>query len=158
MGKRREGPRPAFPQGGCAPRAARSAHAPRPAPACQTASPAGDGAGLLERVKKVPVFGEADISVGPNHTLKVIATPTPRWPDLMVVYDPASKVVFTSKLYSAHVAPGVISDEVSGVLRGGSMVSSLKPRARAAPRGSRPARPLAPLRRALALPNRRLPP
>ena len=32
-------------------------------------------------------------------------TPTPRWPDGLVAYDPASRLLFTSKLFSAHVGP-----------------------------------------------------
>ncbi|KAI8477430.1 MAG: flavodoxin-like protein [Monoraphidium minutum] len=75
------------------------------------ANMSGDNAELLARIQVVPVLKEADVEVGPGHSLKLICTPTPRWPDLMVVYDPVSKVVFTSKLYSAHVAPSLVSDE-----------------------------------------------
>lgn len=77
--------------------------------------PPGDAADLLESVKFVPVLGEASIPLPGSPkgaALTVIATPTPRWPDLMVVYDPASKVAFTSKLFSAHVAPSAVSPKV----------------------------------------------
>lgn len=37
--------------------------------------------------------------------LKFIPTPTPRWPDLLCVYHASSQLLFTSKLFSAHVAP-----------------------------------------------------
>ncbi|GBF88523.1 hypothetical protein Rsub_01238 [Raphidocelis subcapitata] len=71
----------------------------------------GDGAGLLERVRLVPVLGESQIALPGGHSLTAICTPTPRWPDLMVVYDPESRVAFTSKLFSAHVAPGTVSEQ-----------------------------------------------
>lgn len=70
-----------------------------------------EGPGLLDLVKLEPVLGEAQIPVGPGRKLQAICTPTPRWPDLMVVYDPGSRVAFTSKLFSAHVAPCTISEE-----------------------------------------------
>lgn len=37
--------------------------------------------------------------------VQVILTPTPRWPDLLVVHDPLNRVLFSSKLFSAHAAP-----------------------------------------------------
>lgn len=33
-----------------------------------------------------------------------VLTPTPRWPDLMVAYLPSERILFSSKLFSAHVA------------------------------------------------------
>ncbi|PNH08176.1 putative diflavin flavoprotein A 6 [Tetrabaena socialis] len=35
---------------------------------------------------------------------RVVLTPTPRWPDLLVVHDPANRILFSSKLFAAHVA------------------------------------------------------
>ena len=35
--------------------------------------------------------------------LKLIPCPTPRWPDLLVAYSPSDRLLFTSKLFSAHV-------------------------------------------------------
>lgn len=77
-----------------------------------THPPTGDSAALLERVQLVPILGEAQIAIGGGAELTAICTPTPRWPDLMVVYDPDSRVAFTSKLFSAHVAPAAIGDKV----------------------------------------------
>lgn len=57
--------------------------------------------------------GEATIPITEAYSLTALLTPTPRWPDAMCVIDPVSKVVFTSKLFSAHVAPGLISEKVS---------------------------------------------
>lgn len=49
------------------------------------------------------------IPITESYSLKAVLTPTPRWPDAMCVVDPLSKVVFTSKLFSAHVAPGLLN-------------------------------------------------
>eukprot|EP01026_Neomeris_dumetosa_P077430 TRINITY_DN8355_c0_g2_i4.p2 TRINITY_DN8355_c0_g2~~TRINITY_DN8355_c0_g2_i4.p2 ORF type:complete len:520 (-),score=92.23 TRINITY_DN8355_c0_g2_i4:240-1769(-) len=40
-----------------------------------------------------------------HHQLRFINCSTPRWPDLVCVYDTRFKLLFTSKLFSAHVAP-----------------------------------------------------
>ena len=39
-----------------------------------------------------------------GRSLDFVTAPTPRWPDTVVTYDTASKFLFTSKLFSAHVA------------------------------------------------------
>ncbi len=57
--------------------------------------------------------GEATIPITEAYSLTALLTPTPRWPDAMCVVDPISKVVFTSKLFSAHVAPGLLNSKVS---------------------------------------------
>lgn len=41
-------------------------------------------------------------------TLRLIPTPTPRWPDLLCAYQPSSRLLFTSKLFSAHVSPTAV--------------------------------------------------
>ena len=38
----------------------------------------------------------------------MIPTPTPRWPDLLCAYNSSSRMLFTSKLFSAHVAPTAV--------------------------------------------------
>lgn len=57
---------------------------------------------------------EGTIPITDNYSLTAVLTPTPRWPDAMCIIDPASKVVFTSKLFSAHVAPGLLNSKVRG--------------------------------------------
>jgi flavorubredoxin len=61
---------------------------------------------------KVKGSGEAGIPITEAYSLTAMLTPTPRWPDHMVVVDPVSKVVFTGKLFSAHVAPGLLNTKV----------------------------------------------
>ncbi|KAF8073046.1 dfa6 [Scenedesmus sp. PABB004] len=58
--------------------------------------------------------GEAQIKITEAYALTALLTPTPRWPDAMCVIDPLSKVVFTSKLFSAHVAPGLLNAKAGG--------------------------------------------
>eukprot|EP00249_Psilotum_nudum_P006453 c19779_g1_i1 orf=449-2638(-) len=43
------------------------------------------------------------LDIGGGHKLEFILTPTPRWPDGMCTYDRATQLLFTQKLFSAHV-------------------------------------------------------
>ncbi|EFJ33500.1 hypothetical protein SELMODRAFT_143660 [Selaginella moellendorffii] len=43
------------------------------------------------------------LDLGNGHELQFILTPTPRWPDGMCTYDPSSQLLFTQKLFSAHI-------------------------------------------------------
>lgn len=56
---------------------------------------------------------EGNIPITDKYSLTAVLTPTPRWPDAMCIIDPATKVVFTSKFFSAHVAPGLLNSKVS---------------------------------------------
>lgn len=47
---------------------------------------------------------------GSDHNLTVFTAPTPRWPDLMCLYDASSRLLFSSKFFSAHVSPAALSD------------------------------------------------
>ncbi|XP_057817731.2 uncharacterized protein LOC131030829 isoform X1 [Cryptomeria japonica] len=51
---------------------------------------------------KVVRVGDA-LDLGGGHKLQFILTPTPRWPDGMCTYDPATQLIFTHKFFSAHV-------------------------------------------------------
>jgi hypothetical protein len=53
----------------------------------------------------------------PGGGLSVVLTPTPRWPDLICLYDADQKVMFTSKLFSAHVAPALAGTKVRKAAR-----------------------------------------
>ena len=44
-----------------------------------------------------------------NEELRLIPIQTPRWPDLVCVYHPTDRLLFTSNLFSAHVAPSVVN-------------------------------------------------
>eukprot|EP00899_Mesostigma_viride_P004496 jgi/Mesvir1/14047/Mv11904-RA.1 len=50
------------------------------------------------------ITGKNQLDVGGGHKLDFILVPTPRWPDSVSTYDPASETLFTNKLFSAHIA------------------------------------------------------
>lgn len=53
-----------------------------------------------------------ELDLGDGALLDVILTPTPRWPDLMVLYYEPAKILMTSKFYSAHAAGTIKGVEV----------------------------------------------
>ncbi|MEG3435638.1 diflavin flavoprotein [Pannus brasiliensis CCIBt3594] len=57
------------------------------------------------------VKGEETLSLGENHTLEFIPTPNPRFPDQLCTYDTKTGVLFTDKLFGAHVCGDQIFDE-----------------------------------------------
>ena len=58
--------------------------------------------GLRARLRTVKT-GE-ELPLGGARTLRFTTAPTPRWPDTVATFDPQSGILFTSKLFSAHVA------------------------------------------------------
>lgn len=64
-----------------------------------------------EDLKIVVVRGEDTLDLGQGHQLQFIATPTPKWPDGLLTYDPKTKVLFTDKFFGAHVCGDQIFDE-----------------------------------------------
>ena len=67
-----------------------------------------EGAALLSAVELVAARSGGSLEVGDQTLLKLIPCPTPRWPDLLVAYSPSDRLLFTSKLFSAHVRFGCI--------------------------------------------------
>jgi flavorubredoxin/flavin reductase (DIM6/NTAB) family NADH-FMN oxidoreductase RutF len=51
------------------------------------------------------------IDLGQGHQLQFISIPTPRWPDGLCTYDPASRILFTDKLFGCHVCGDEVLDE-----------------------------------------------
>jgi flavorubredoxin/flavin reductase (DIM6/NTAB) family NADH-FMN oxidoreductase RutF len=51
------------------------------------------------------------LDLGNGHELRFAFLPTPRWPDMLATYDPASQICFTDKLYGAHVCGEAVFDE-----------------------------------------------
>lgn len=54
---------------------------------------------------------EDTLDLGNNHQLQFISVPTPRWPDGLCTYDPASRILFTDKLFGCHVCADEVFDE-----------------------------------------------
>lgn len=54
---------------------------------------------------------EETLDLGQGHVLQLIPTPTPRHPDALCTYDPASRVLYTDKLFGAHICGDTVFDE-----------------------------------------------
>ncbi len=59
----------------------------------------------------VPVRAGDVLDLGEGHELKFITQPTPRHPDGLCVYDSATKVLFSDKLFGSHVCGDEVLDE-----------------------------------------------
>ncbi|GAX73888.1 hypothetical protein CEUSTIGMA_g1338.t1 [Chlamydomonas eustigma] len=63
---------------------------------------------LLSSVQMVIARSGMQIPLGNSgEDLELTVLPTPRWPDMLMVYHPEQRLVMSSKLFSAHVAPSV---------------------------------------------------
>jgi len=60
--------------------------------------------------------GEEALDLGKGHHLQFIPTPSPRWPDSLCTYDPQTQIVYTDKLFGAHVCSDQLFDEGWAVL------------------------------------------
>ena len=75
------------------------------------------GATILRRLiddrelKIIVVRGKDTLDLGKGHNLEFIVTPNPRWPDQLCTYDPCSYILFTDKLFSAHLCHDYVLDE-----------------------------------------------
>ncbi|MBD0336581.1 MAG: diflavin flavoprotein [Cyanobacteria bacterium Co-bin13] len=65
--------------------------------------------GWAERLLTVR-SGES-LDLGQSHRLKFLAVPTPRWPDGMVTFDPATRILYSDKLFGVHVCSDAVWDE-----------------------------------------------
>ena len=55
--------------------------------------------------------GEETLDLGRGHQLQFFPIPTPRWPDELYTYDPKTRILFTDKLFGAHVCNDQVFDE-----------------------------------------------
>ncbi|MEO1094338.1 MAG: diflavin flavoprotein [Cyanobacteria bacterium J06638_28] len=51
------------------------------------------------------------LDLGQGHWLEFMTVPTPRWPDGLCTYDPASQILYSDKLFGAHVCSESLWDE-----------------------------------------------
>ncbi len=58
-----------------------------------------------------PIRGNEVLDLGQGHTLRFVFVPTPRWPDALCTYDPATRILFTDKFFGAHVCDEPVLDE-----------------------------------------------
>ncbi len=57
------------------------------------------------------VRGEDSLDLGQGHHLTFIPTPNPRYPDSLCTYDRATNVLYTDKLFGAHICGDQVFDE-----------------------------------------------
>ncbi len=57
------------------------------------------------------IRGDSDLDLGRGHALQFIPTSNPRWPDSLCTYDPETEVLFSDKLFGAHVCSDQVFDE-----------------------------------------------
>lgn len=57
------------------------------------------------------VRGEETLDLGQGHHLQFIPTPSPRWPDSLCTYDPKTQILYTDKLFGAHICGDQVFDE-----------------------------------------------
>jgi flavorubredoxin/flavin reductase (DIM6/NTAB) family NADH-FMN oxidoreductase RutF len=64
-----------------------------------------------ENINVKVIKGEEILDLGQGHQLKFILAPTPRWPDGLLTYDLATQILFSDKLFGAHVCGDQVFDE-----------------------------------------------
>ena len=62
-----------------------------------------DGAEINNTIQPVKSGNFQDLDLGQGHHLQFILTPTPRWPGGLCTYDSYSEVLFSGKLFGAHL-------------------------------------------------------
>lgn len=55
--------------------------------------------------------GEETLDLGKGHNLQFIPTPNPRYPDELCTYDPQTEILYTDKLFGAHICGDQVFDE-----------------------------------------------
>jgi len=55
--------------------------------------------------------GEETLDLGKDHHLQFIPTPSPRFPDALCTYDPQTEILYTDKLFGAHICGDQVFDE-----------------------------------------------
>lgn len=68
-----------------------------------------EGSKLLQAVNVVTAKTGTTVTLSEDSKLQLIPVPTPRWPDLLCVYHRTDRLLFTSNIFSAHVAPSVVN-------------------------------------------------
>ncbi|MBD2089391.1 flavin reductase [Microcoleus sp. FACHB-1515] len=64
-------------------------------------------------LKIIVMRGSSDevLDLGNGHQLQFIPVPTPRYPDSLCTYDPKTQILYTDKLYGAHICGDQVFDE-----------------------------------------------
>ncbi len=62
-------------------------------------------------LKILVIKGEDTLDLGKGHKLQFIPTPNPRFPDELCTYDELTEILYTDKLFGAHICGDQIFDE-----------------------------------------------
>lgn len=62
-------------------------------------------------LKIMAIKGDDALYLGKGHHLEFIPTPLPRWSDELCSYDPKTQILFSDKLFGAHVCGDQVLDE-----------------------------------------------
>ncbi len=54
---------------------------------------------------------QTTLELGQGHSLQLFPVPTPRWPDGLCTYDPLTQILFSDKLFGAHVCGDMLFDD-----------------------------------------------
>jgi flavorubredoxin len=66
-----------------------------------------------DRQMKLRIMRDGDkLDLGNQHELQFFFVPTPRLPDALVTYDPTTRILFTDKLFGAHICGEAVFDEL----------------------------------------------
>ncbi len=82
-----------------------------PSPREDEAQDLGIQFGTNQTLKVHMVRDEEVLDLGNGHVLQFRFVPTPRHPDALCIYDPASRILYTDKLFGAHVCDDAVFDE-----------------------------------------------
>lgn len=65
-----------------------------------------------DRTLKVHIIRDEEVlDLGHDHVLQFRFIPTPRHPDAIATFDPASRILYTDKLFAAHICDDAVFDE-----------------------------------------------
>jgi flavorubredoxin/flavin reductase (DIM6/NTAB) family NADH-FMN oxidoreductase RutF len=64
-----------------------------------------------QELKIMVMRGKETLDLGKGHILKFFPTPSPRWPEGLCTYDQQTQILYTDKLFGAHVCGDEVFDE-----------------------------------------------
>lgn len=68
-------------------------------------------AALPHDLQIIVMRGEETLDLGKGHHLQFVPTPNPRYPDELCTYDPQTEILYTDKLFGAHICGDQVFDE-----------------------------------------------
>jgi flavorubredoxin/flavin reductase (DIM6/NTAB) family NADH-FMN oxidoreductase RutF len=62
-------------------------------------------------IKVLTMRGKETLDLGQGHILKFLPTPSPRWPEALCTYDQKTQILYTDKLFGAHICGDDVFDD-----------------------------------------------